>query len=158
LKTGFTSGAGYCLSASAQRDGLGLIAVVMGAETSQERFSACKSMLDYGFANFALVSPQMPQESAVPVKLGVSSQVQAIPAGETELLVDKGQKGQLTTQYTLLESVTAPVSKGQYLGQATVKVGDQVIAQFPLLARETVPRVSYWDLVVELLRAVMMKG
>ena len=57
LKTGFTSGAGYCLSATAQREGLSLIAVVMGCATSSERFSACKSMLDYGFANFAMVTP-----------------------------------------------------------------------------------------------------
>ena len=70
LKTGFTAKAGYCLSASAQRDGMELIAVVMGAETSQERFAACKGMLDYGFANFALVTPEL-SEGQVPVKLGV---------------------------------------------------------------------------------------
>ena len=158
LKTGFTSQAGYCLSASAKRDGMELIAVVMGSATSKDRFAACKALLDYGFANFATASPTLPEELTVPVKLGKEDSVTAVPGEAGALLVDKGQKGQLTTQYTLLESVTAPVSKGQYLGQATVKVGDQVIAQFPLLARETVPRVSYWDLVVELLRAVMMKG
>jgi len=156
LKTGFTSGAGYCLSATAQRDGLGLIAVVMGAETSQERFSACKSMLDYGFANFALVSPQMPQESAVPVKLGVSSQVQAIPAGETELLVDKGQRDQVSTEVTLEESVAAPVSKGQRLGILTVKVGDQVLSQIPLVAKEGVEKLTWGDVFLLLLRKLAM--
>ena len=156
LKTGFTSGAGYCLSATAQRDGLGLIAVVMGAETSQERFSACKSMLDYGFANFALVSPQMPQESAVPVKLGVSSHVQAIPAGETELLVDKGQRDQVSTEVTLEESVAAPVSKGQRLGMLTVKVGDQVLSQIPLVAQEGVEKLTWGDVFLLLLRKLAM--
>jgi hypothetical protein len=57
-----------------------------------------------------------------------------------------------------METVTAPVSKGQFLGQATVKVGDQVIAQFPLVADRAVPKVTYWDVVVEVLKAVMMKG
>ena len=158
LKTGFTSQAGYCLSASAQRDGMELIAVVMGSATSKDRFAACKSLLDYGFANFATATPQLPENLSVPVKLGKQAMVVAVPSEDGALLVDKGQKNQLTTEYTLLETVTAPVSKGQFLGQATVKVGDQIIAQFPLLAQETVPRVSYWDLVVEVLKAVMMKG
>ena len=158
LKTGFTSQAGYCLSASAQRDGMELIAVVMGCETSKERFAACKTLLDYGFANFATATPQLPENLSVPVKLGKQDMVVAVPAGAGALLVDKGQKNQLTTEYTLLETITAPVSKGQLLGQATVKVGDQVIAQFPLVAQEAVPRVSYWELVVELLKTVMMKG
>ena len=70
LKTGFTSGAGYCLSASAMRDGMELIAVVMGCETSNIRTAACKSMLDYGFANFALVRPELSQQPEVPVTLG----------------------------------------------------------------------------------------
>ena len=158
LKTGFTSQAGYCLSASAQRDGMELIAVVMGSATSKERFAACKTLLDYGFANFATATPQLPENLSVPVKLGKQAMVVAVPGEEGALLVDKSQKSQLTTEYTLLETVTAPVSKGQFLGQATVKVGDQVIAQFPLVAQEAVPRVSYWELVVELLKTVMMKG
>ena len=158
LKTGFTSQAGYCLSASAQRDGMELIAVVMGSATSKDRFAACKSLLDYGFANFATATPQLPESLSVPVKLGKQAMVVAVPSEAGALLVDKSQKSQLITEYTLTETITAPVSKGQLLGQATVKVGDQVIAQFPLLARETVPRVSYWDLVVEVLKAVMMKG
>ena len=71
LKTGFTSGAGYCLSASAMRDGMELIAVVMGAETSQSRNAACKSLLDYGFANFAVVSPDLSDcDNQIPVRLG----------------------------------------------------------------------------------------
>ena len=156
LKTGFTTGAGYCLSATAQREGLGLIAVVMGAETSQERFSACKSMLDYGFANFALVSPQMPQESTVPVKLGVSAYVQAIPSQQTELLVDKGQRDQVSTEITLEESVAAPVSKGQRLGTLTVKVGEQVLSQIPLVAKEGVEKLTWGDIFLLLLRKFAM--
>ena len=67
LKTGFTSGAGYCLSASAEREGMELIAVVMGCETSADRFAACKSMLDYGFANYAVAAPEIPENTDIPV-------------------------------------------------------------------------------------------
>ena len=80
LKTGFTQKAGYCLSATAQKDGLELVAVVMGAESSQARFQSCKQLLDYGFANFALVRPELAETYEIPVTLGLSSQVKAVPA------------------------------------------------------------------------------
>ena len=145
LKTGFTSGAGYCLSASAQRDGLELVAVVMGCETSQKRFAACKAMLDYGFGGFALVAPEVP-EGSVPVKLGVSSVAEAVPGEETAFLIDKGQRDQVTTRVELLPEITAPVSKGQRLGTMTVQVGEQVLAQIPLVAKEPVARLTFWEL------------
>ena len=155
LKTGFTSAAGYCLSATAQRDGLGLIAVVMGAATSQERFSACKSMLDYGFANYALVSPEV-TEGFVPVRLGKNERVKAVPAEPVQLLVDKAQSNQVQIQTVLEEEVTAPVSKGQRLGTLTVKVGDQVLAQIPMVAQESVQRLEFWDIFLQLFRKIVM--
>ena len=156
LKTGFTSGAGYCLSASAQREGLELIAVVMGSETSQDRFGACRSLLDYGFANYALYTPELAAEAAVPVKLGQQDSVAAVPAGEQALLVDKGQRSSIKSEVTLEESVTAPVSKGQRLGTMTVRSGEQVIAQIPLVAAEPVTRLTFWNLTVQILRMVAM--
>ncbi len=156
LKTGFTSGAGYCLSATAERDGLGLVAVVMGAATTQERFAACKSMLDYGFANFALVQPELPEQAQVPVTLGRAGQVQAVPAQESKLLIDKGQREQVSTQVELEPGVTAPVSKGQRLGTLTVKAGDQVLAQVPMVAAQSVERLSWWDLVQRVLQKMAM--
>ena len=156
LKTGFTSGAGYCLSASAQREGLELIAVVMGSETSKDRFAACKSLLDYGFANFALYTPQMQEGASVPVKLGASAAVSAVPAGETALLVDKAQRGSVTTEIALEQCVTAPVSRGQRLGTMTVKAGEQVIAQVPLVAETEVPRLTTLDIIGKILRRAAM--
>ena len=156
LKTGFTGSAGYCLSASAQRDGLGLIAVVMGCSTSQERFAACKSMLDYGFANYALVKPEMPQEATVPVTLGKADCARAVPGAAGNLLIDKAQKSTVTTEVTLEESVKAPVSQGQRLGTMTIKSGDQILAEIPLVAEETIPRLSFWDIFVDLLGRVAM--
>ena len=146
LKTGFTSGAGYCLSASARRDGLDLIAVVMGCESSQTRFAACKSMLDYGFANFAVIEPQLTENTAVPVKLGHSDMVTAIPGNIEALLIDKAQRGMVTTQITLEETVTAPVSKGQRLGTMTIKAGEQTLAEIPLVAETAIERLTWGDM------------
>ena len=158
LKTGFTSGAGYCLSASAQREGMELIAVVMGSETSANRFNACKSMLDYGFANFALVTADTEQKLEVPVKLGKAAYVTAEPGEEPQLLIDKAQKSSVTTQVTLEEGVTAPVSRGQRLGTLTVKAGEQILAQVPLVAKEAVERLTFGDLFVKLFKQVAMAG
>ena len=134
LKTGFTQGAGYCLSASAKREDLELIAVVMGCESSPERFAACKSMLDHGFAGYALATPQMTEPAEVPVVLGTADMVNAVPAKDTQVLIDKGQKATVTTRIELEESVTAPVSQGQKLGTLSLMAGDQVLAQVPLVA------------------------
>ena len=157
LKTGFTRGAGYCLSASAEREGLQLIAVVMGCETSQKRFAACKSMLDYGFANFALIEPECPQVSAVPVKLGVSDSVNAVPASDGKMLIDKGQKTSVTTEVQLEEEVTAPVSKGQRLGTMTVKAGEQILAEIPMVAEDGVEKITWWQMYLRLLKKICMK-
>ena len=156
LKTGFTSGAGYCLSASAQRDGLELVAVVMGSATSADRFAACKSMLDYGFANFALYTPVLQEGAAVPVKLGRTGSVGAVPGGEVELLVEKDQRGAITTEITLDESVTAPVSQGQKLGQLTIRSGEQILTQVPLVAETSVERLRWLELAVKVLRGAAM--
>ena len=158
LKTGFTSGAGYCLSASAQREGMELVAVVMGAETSQKRNAACKQLLDYGFANFALISPELTETGAVPVKLGKAEGVSLRLGAEAQLLIDKAQKSSVTTQITLEECLTAPVSQGQRIGTLTVKAGEQVLSEVPLVAAESVERLTFWDLFVMILkRAAMAK-
>ena len=133
-----------------------LIAVVMGCETSQERFAACKSMLDYGFANFALVSPQLTGQTEVPVKLGKQGTVSAVAGEEAALLIDKSQKDQVATQITLEETVTAPVSQGQRLGTMTVKAGEQILAQIPMVAETGVQRLTWGDLFLRVLRRAAM--
>ena len=156
LKTGFTSGAGYCLSASAMREGMELIAVIMGAENSKERFNACKSLLDHGFANYALIQPDLTEASSVPVKLGKISQV-CPRLGETSaLMIDKAQKSTITTQVQLEETLTAPVSLGQRLGTLTVKSGEQILKQIPLVASESVERLSFGDLFMMILKQITM--
>ena len=156
LKTGFTSGAGYCLSATAQRDGMELVAVVMGCETSQERFNACRALLDHGFANYTLVTPQLSGPLSVPVKLGRQDQISVRPGQSQALLIDKAHKNSIVTDIALEESVTAPVSKGQKLGTMTVKAGEQVLLQVPMVAEKAVQRLSFGDIYLMVLRKLFM--
>jgi D-alanyl-D-alanine carboxypeptidase (penicillin-binding protein 5/6) len=156
LKTGYTSQAGFCLSASAEREGMELIAVVLGCETSAQRFAACKSMLDHGFASYALINPQMEENIFVPVTLGNAKQVQAVPAADNALLIDKSQKNTVQIRTEVEESVTAPVSKGQRLGTMTVRAGEQILAQIPLVAAEPVDRLSFGDLFIKMLRSICL--
>ena len=155
LKTGFTSQAGYCLSASALREDMELIAVVMGCATSKERFAACKSMLDYGFASFALITPQT-EKAEIPVKLGVADTVTAVPAGEDAVLLDKAQKNQVTQQVVLEEQVDAPVSKGQRLGTLYIKAGEQVLKEIPMVAEAAIEKLTFWQMWGRLFRKLVM--
>jgi len=158
LKTGFTSGAGYCLSASAKREDMELIAVTMGCKSSAERNAACKSMLDYGFANFALISPEVSDMPAIPVKLGKEKMVAASLGSSASLLIDKGQKSSVTTQMQVEEAVTAPVAQGQKLGTMRIMSGEQVLSEIPLVAAQGVERLSYGELFGKVLgKAAMAK-
>ena len=156
LKTGYTSGAGYCLSATAEREGMELIAVVMGCETSQKRAAACKSMLDYGFANFSLVSPGLEEDLRVPVTLGAADSVPLTLAGGDSMLIDKGQKNLVSYEVSSEAFVKAPVAKGQTLGSLTVKAGDQVLKTIPLVAADNVDRLTWGNLFLTVLRRAAM--
>ena len=155
LKTGTTSIAKYCLSASAQRDGLSLVAVVLAGETSNDRFEGAKKLLDYGFANYALVTPDS-AAGTVPVKLGKVQEISAIPGETPQFLIEKAQRGSVTTELILEPTVTAPVSAGQKLGTLTVRVGEQVLAQIPMVAQNAVDRLTLGDLIVLVLKQTAM--
>ena len=140
LKTGFTSGAGYCLSASAMRDGMELIAVILKGKTSPERFADAQTLLNYGFATYALknVVPDTPLPP-VPVTLGTQATVQPVLGEENQLLLEKAKTGELSQSVTLESSVQAPVAVGDRLGTLTVTSGGEVLAELPLLAGDRLP-------------------
>ncbi len=158
LKTGFTSSAGYCLSASAQRDGMELMAVVMGCESSQVRFNACKGMLDYGFSNYAVIQPEMTESAQVPVKLGIEAFVTAQPGENEAMLIDKAQKSLVTTEIQLEAEVTAPVSKGQRIGTMTVKAGEQILKEIPLVAVQSVDRLGWGQVFLKVLKSLALSN
>ena len=102
------------------------------------------------------MSPDLSGEHKIPVRLGLADTVTAVPAEDTRLLIDKSQKNSITTEVVLDETVTAPVSKGQRLGTLTVKAGDKVLAQVPMVAQEGVSRLSWSDLFWQILQALVM--
>ena len=156
LKTGFTSGAGYCLSATAEREGLELIAVTMGCESAKIRNAACKSMLDYGFANYALVSPDLEDIPSVPVVLGKEKDVSLELSGARQMLIPKAKKAGITQSASLKESVNAPVEKGAVLGTLTVKSGEETLLEIPLSAAKAVEKLTLGDVFLMVLRRAAM--
>ena len=154
LKTGYTASAGYCISATAERDGMELIAVIMKAPDKDARTKDAKALLNYGFSTYALVSaaPQEPL-TPVPVAMGTADAVQ--PIAETEnasVLVERSKAGGLTQTVTLEPQVTAPVAAGQRLGELSVLDGDTVLVTVPLVAQEAVARRSWGQVFTQLLR------
>ena len=155
LKTGYTSAAGHCLSASAERDGMELIAVVLGCASSTDRFQSAKALLDYGFANYALVQPELPAElGSVEVHLGKTRQVTPVLDGAEPVLLDKGLQAQVEMHAELEPEVTAPVEKGQTLGTLTVTAGGETITSLPLVAPERIERLTLGELMLEILQGV----
>ena len=157
LKTGYTSGAGYCLSASAARGGMELIAVVMHCKTSPERFESAKALLNYGFANYALVDPMEPvQLEPVPVVLGKKDFVQPQAEGAGTILIDKALANAVTCTVELDEAVQAPVGKGQRIGTLRVEAGGKLLREIALTAEETVEALGFWDIWKQILQTVCM--
>ena len=145
LKTGSTGSAGYCLSATAEKNGMELIAVVLKGKTSDERFSDAKSLLNYGFSTWSLVTVT-PDEvlPPVPVTLGVRDAVQPVLTSENTLLAEKALANGLTKEVTLAESVAAPVYAGDALGQLTVRdAAGNTVAELSILAGEDVGHVTF---------------
>lgn len=155
LKTGSTDAALYCLSATAEKEGMELIAVILGAPTSNDRFEGAKALLNYGFATYALV-PVAPSEplTPVPVTLGTAASVQPGLAQERQLLLPKGEAGKVTTTVDLPSALSAPVEAGQELGHLTVLVDGQAVEEIPLVAQEAVGKRSLWQVYGGLLAAL----
>ena len=156
LKTGYTSAAGHCLSASAERNGMELIAVVLHCASSTDRFESAKALLNYGFSNYALVTPEPGELPAVPVTLGTAAEITPVLADETPILIDKALAAGIETNVRVDGSVTAPVEAGQTLGTLTITSGGQTIAERDLVAPEAVGALRWGDVYLQMLRALCM--
>lgn len=145
LKTGTTDGAGSCLSASASRDGLSLVAVSMGSDTSDERFDACRTLLDYGFANFESFTPTLPQDQLTPIPVsGGTAETAALSPAETQpVVLPKGKSGAVEVSVSRPETLSAPVKAGQEIGSASFTLDGEEICALPLLAAEEVPAMGF---------------
>ena len=154
LKTGFTSTAMFCLSASAMKDDVEYIAVILHGETSQRRFDDARTLLDYAFANYSLITPKTELLPEVPVRLGTADSVRVTCGQSGNLLVNKSAQSALEPTVELLESVTAPVAMGQQLGTLTLTANGELIATVPLLADESVEHVSLMQVWTRLVRTL----
>ena len=159
LKTGSTDSALYCLSATAERDGMELIAVILKSPTSTQRFESAKVLLNYGFAAYGLthVEPEEPL-APIPVELGTAAAVKPEIAGDQDLLLTRDKLGTLTVETELEPFLSAPVEKGQRVGTLTVRAGDEVLAELPLAAAEAVERLSYGQILLRCLRMAFFGG
>lgn len=144
LKTGTTSKAGCCISATAERDGMELIAVILGAPSGKERFAAAKELLDYGFAKYEIytASPSLTGDEKIPVSHGVASDI-TVKAGKTgEMLIDNGTKDKITEKTTLAERIEAPVKAGDTVGKTEFFVGETKIGESPVLSAVSVEKMT----------------
>ena len=143
LKTGYTSKAGHCLAATAERDGTEFIAVVMRGVNSSARFEAAKTLLNYAFSNYASVSlrPEAPFPP-VPVHMGTAEAVQPVCSGPEAALLEKSLCGSLQFEIELPESLEAPIRKGDQIGTLTVSAGEKILYAFPLVSLDEVPRMG----------------
>ena len=159
LKTGSTDSALYCLSATAERDGMELIAVVMKSPTSAQRFESAKSLLNFGFANYTLLDIQ--PDAAIPpveVSLGTLDQVQPILGQGSRILVDRNELNEVTTELRLTDNVEAPVEQGQKLGEMVVSVGGQERQVIPLVADQAVERLTLPGIFAKFVKQLFMAG
>ncbi|MBR5817905.1 MAG: D-alanyl-D-alanine carboxypeptidase [Clostridia bacterium] len=156
LKTGTTSGAGYCVSATAERDGMELVAVVMGGSTSAERFNGAKKLLDYGFANYSFkeYSPKIEKDTYVKVLKGEKTSVKAECKGAVNILSEKSDKDNITTKINLSDTVTAPIKKGDKIGSVSVYLGDEEIGTVDITAADNVKRLTFKSAVIWLITAL----
>lgn len=157
LKTGFTDSALYCLSATAERDGMELIATIMKSPTSDDRFQAARTLLDYGFANYSLTTVH-PNRALPPVDvlLGTAQQVQPRLSRDCRLLLPRDGSAQVHTELSLSDDVEAPVEEGQQLGQMTVLVNGELRDTVPIVASHSVERLSLPGIFSQLLRRMLM--
>ena len=158
LKTGSTDAARFCLSATAERGGMELIAVVLGAETSEKRFETAKSLLNFGFANYTLMDVR-PKQALPPVDvlMGVEETVQPVMERCPRILVEKSALDQVTTELKLAADVEAPVEAGQKLGSMIVRVDGVEREQIPIVADRAVERLTVGGVFTRFLELLFLK-
>ena len=156
LKTGSTAKAGFCMSATAMRDGLHLIAVVMGSPTRDIRNETARQLLDYGFANYSLFRAEGGPVGSVPVRGGVSDCC-TVEAPPVCLLLPKGKAKSVQTELLLDPFVQAPVKAGDRIGKLRCLIGEEVVCETDVVSRDDVARIGWGGLFYRLLGGAVLK-
>lgn len=160
LKTGTTDGAGHCLSASASRNGLDLIAVVLGSDSGDQRFGAARGLLDYGYANYKAEPVPALEEPLVPMKVtkGVDKQVILETQPPEKLILEKGKGGTLVSKVELPESIPAPISKGDQVGEVTVFMDGVLVSKYPIVVSKDVEKMTLRAAIDQAIRRLVRMG
>ena len=145
LKTGTTGKAGSCMAATAERDGVKLISVVLGCTDTKLRFSSAASLMDYGFANYSVTQPAIPKEATAPVEVrnGMQRQVGTTVDSGTSILVPKGKGSGVKYSVTMNPDVAAPIKKGQALGKVTCSLDGSVLQEYTIRAQNSVEPITF---------------
>ncbi|MEF2919066.1 MAG: D-alanyl-D-alanine carboxypeptidase family protein [Acutalibacteraceae bacterium] len=153
LKTGTTSQAGACISATATRDKLSLIAVVLGSSTGKERFTDASTLLDYGFANYSVYTPEYKEEiPEILVKNGMQSNLKATANISGCIVLEKGQSKDITCKLDIKSEVEAPVNKGDKVGTLTFYIGKEKLKEYPVVASHIVDKMDLSSVLALLFR------
>ncbi len=156
LKTGSTSKAKFCVSATAKRDNMHLVCVVMGAETRDERNAIATKLLDYGFANYSLYSAEGTQLNEIKV-LGGLENTCGIAYDKFDCVVKKGESGKVEASIELCDNISAPVSIGTKVGKVTYRLGTEVVGEVDILTIETIEKIGFWDYLVRFFAGIVLK-
>lgn len=158
LKTGTTEKAGCCVCATAERDGMELIAVVMGSENSNDRFKSAQNLLDWGFANFAITKPEaeLPQDK-IQVQLGECDFVGIEIPEIAPVLVNKQSSSAIECEISIPEFIAAPVNKGSAVGKISVMLDGENIAEYTITAKESISKMSFFNAFGKLLTSFSIK-
>lgn len=145
LKTGTTGKAGVCISASAERDGLRLIAVVLGAASGKERFQAASTLLDYGFSHFESAAAELPADAplSLPVERGTAESVALTYTAPERCLMPKGESSTLQIALDLPQKLAAPIRAGETVGTVKISNGSAELASYPVTAAQDVDALSF---------------
>lgn len=159
LKTGTTNKAGCCVSATATRDGTSLIAVVMGSENSSDRFEGAKAMLNWGFANYSSVTPQIDKKLIADVNIVMGEERKITPQipPAMSVLIPKGRENDIVQNVELVAEVEAPVESNQTLGTVTVSLDGEVLGKYNLTSPHYVDRLSFKTVFCRLLAVLCNK-
>lgn len=151
LKTGSTEKAKYCLSASAERNGMELIAVVLGAPSTADRYGSATKLLDFGFANYSLVrgAEKIEMIPNIQVQSGVRDNVPVELSGSSDFIVKKGNEDKVETEINIESSCVAPVQKGQKVGNVIFKIDGAKVAETDITVMETVEKINVWQLFIK---------
>ena len=159
LKTGTTSKAGFCISASATRSGTSLISVILGSETSEERFESAANLLDWGFANFESVSPKIDvgKISKIEIVGGEEGEITPVFDKEAKILVEKGSSDGITMSIESPKSLSAPIEKGQKIGKLVFKLKGKTVGKIYLISSANIKKLTYFTVLKKLLLGCVSK-